>query len=222
MSSSTPLIELRNIHLQYGERPILKGVSFAVNPGEFALLYGGTGTGKSSLCHLLAGLIMPSEGQVLLAGDDMTTFTTSQRRWIRRSMGLMLQKHMLLEDRTILQNVMLPAIVAGDGLREARRRALQALTKCGIDDLAPSDPRALSAGQRQLACLARAVVNRPVVIIADEPLAQLDQTNAMTLLKLFSAFAQAGVTIVMTSYRQSILAGIKEIPLAPFAVQEDI
>lgn len=222
MSSSTPLIELRNIHLQYGERPILKGVSFAVNPGEFALLYGGTGTGKSSLCHLLAGLIMPSEGQVLLAGDDMTTFTTSQRRWIRRSMGLMLQKHMLLEDRSILQNVMLPAIVAGDGLREARRRALQALTKCGIDDLAQSDPRALSAGQRQLACLARAVVNRPVVIIADEPLAQLDQTNAMTLLKLFSAFAQAGVTIVMTSYRQSILAGIKEIPLAPFAVQEDI
>ena len=116
-------------------------------------------------------------------------------------MGLMMQEELLLEDRTVLENVMLPALAADETAQEARRRALLALNKCGADDLADLRPSSLSAGQRQIACLARAVVNRPVLILADEPATHLDKTNAQTLINLLSAFALAGVTVVAATHQ---------------------
>lgn len=215
------LIELQNVDLHYGQRSVLKNLTFSIKSGEFVLIYGGTGTGKSTLCRLLAGLIRPSAGQLLLAGDRVDLFNEVQLRWLRRSMGLMTQEYSLLSDRSVLDNVMLPALVAEEPEREARRRARQALSKCGLEGMEELRPSSLSVGQRQLACLARAVVNRPVMIIADEPLAQLDKQNTQTLLSLLSSFASAGVTVIMTSHRRLpySVPGLNEISLDAYVAK---
>ena len=196
-----PLLELHGVSVVYDNGyPALSRLNLRVARGEFVLLHGPTGCGKSTVLRLLAGLVQPSTGEVIVAGDRVDRFNEMQRRWLRRSMGLMMQEGRLLEDRNVHENVMLPALAAEESFTEARRRALLALEKCGIGELASLSPLALSAGQRQLVLLARAVVNRPVVILADEPVAHLDQDNARTLLELLSAFVRAGVTIVAASH----------------------
>lgn len=217
------LIELRNVDLHYDRRSILKNLTFSIKAGEFVLIYGSTGTGKSTLCRLLAGLIRPNNGQLFLAGDRIDLLNEVQLRWLRRSMGLMTQEHSLLPDRSVLENIMLPALVAEEPAKEARLRALQALNKCGLEGMGNLTPSELSVGQRQLACLARAVVNRPVMIIADEPLAQLDKRNTQTLLALLSRFANAGVTVIITSHRQLpySVPGLREISLDTYVAKEE-
>lgn len=129
-------------------------------------------------------------------------------------MGLMMQDARLLEDRSVHENVSLPALAACESYAEARRRASLALEKCGIAQLSPARPARLSAGERQLALLARAVVNRPVVILADEPVAHLDDANARSLLALLSAFVRAGVTVIATSHEALPCAEAREILLS--------
>lgn len=201
MTEDAPLLELKNVSVDYDGRSVLDNLSLNVGRGEFVVLHGSTGCGKSTILRLLAGLVRPSAGEVIVAGDRVDEFDEAQCRWLRRSMGLMLQDGLLLQDRTILDNVMLPALAADETMNEARRRALLALNKCGIGSLADMTPDELSAGERQLACLARAVVNRPVLILADEPVAHLDQINARTLISLLGAFSRAGVTVVAASHQ---------------------
>lgn len=211
-----PLLELRHVSVSYGNgASALRDVSMAVSQGEFVLLHGPTGCGKSTVLRLLAGLVSPTAGEVIVAGDRVDRFTELQRRWLRRSMGLMVQEGALLNDRSVHDNVMLPALAAEEGFAEARRRAMLALEKCGIADLAPLRPAQLSAGQRQLAMLARAVVNKPVVILADEPVAHLDAANAQTLLDLLAAFVSAGVTVIAASHERLHPQGVpfREISL---------
>ena len=186
------LLELRNVTAAYDGRTVFENLSLSVGRGEFVLLHGNTGCGKSTVLRLLAGLERPTTGEIIVAGDRVDRFNEVQRRWLRRSMGLMVQEGLLLDDRSIHDNVMLPALAAEESFGEARSRALLALEKCGIAELATQLPRHLSAGQRQLVNLARAVVNRPVVILADEPVAHLDKSNARTLLDLLGAFVEAG------------------------------
>lgn len=214
--NSEILLELRNVTLDYNGRRVLEDLSFSVGRGEFVLLYGNTGSGKSTVLRLLAGLERPVYGEVIVAGDRVDRFNAAQRRWLRRSMGIMVQEGLLLEDRSVHDNVMLPALAAEESYSEARNRAMLALEKCGIARLAGQLPRELSAGQRQLVSLARAVVNRPVVILADEPVAHLDRTNARTLLDLLGAFVEAGVTVVTASHERIAPQGLpfREIPLS--------
>lgn len=202
-----PLLELRSASVILDGSAAVDRVSFAVGRGEFVLLRGATGCGKSTVLKLLAGLVKPTRGEVIVAGDRVDHFNEMERRWLRRSMGLMMQDGRLLEDRTVQENVMLPALAAEESFAEARRRSLLALEKCGIAELADARPTRLSAGQRQLALLARAVVNRPVVILADEPVAHLDDVNANALLALLAAFARAGVTIVCASHKALAVPG---------------
>ncbi len=199
---ASPLLELRALNVRFGRVEVLRNFSLSVRRGEFVWLVGPTGSGKSTILRILAGLQQPASGEVVIAGDHVERFSAAQKRWLRRSMGLMMQDCFLLEDRTVESNVMLPALVANEGYAEARRRAYLALEKCGISELGKLKPAALSAGQRQLAMLARAVVNRPVVILADDPLAQLDEENAAVLLRLLLAFASAGVTVMAASHRR--------------------
>ena len=199
--SDSPLIELRSVSLNYGNHAALDRLTLSVRRGEFVVLHGSTGCGKSTVLHLIAGLIKPSEGEVIVAGDRGDLFDDAQRRWLRRSRGLMMQEGQLLSERSVIDNVMLPALAADEAISEAKRRAFLALGKCGIADLAEMKPRTLSAGQRQLVCLARAVVNRPVLILADEPVAHLDETNADTLVNLLGAFSSAGVTVIVATHQ---------------------
>lgn len=196
----TALLELRQASVVFDGAATLDHLSLQVKRGEFVVLRGPTGCGKSTVLRLLAGLMQPSSGQILVAGDRVDEFNEMERRWLRRSMGLMMQDDRLLEDRSVHENVMLPALVAGESYAEARRRASLALEKCGLALRSDARPARLSAGERQIALLARAVVNRPVVILADEPVAHLDDANARLLLELLSAFARAGVTLVVTSH----------------------
>ena len=218
-----PLLELRAVNVVYANGfPALNRLSLRVSRGEFVLLHGATGCGKSTVLRLLAGLVRPSAGEVIVAGDRVDLFNAIQRRWLRRSMGLMMQESRLLDDRSVHENVMLPALAAEESFSEARRRALLALEKCGIGDLATLSPAALSAGQRQLVLLARAVVNRPVVILADEPVAHLDQENARTLLELLAAFVRAGVTVVAASHEHiaPVRVPFREVLLTTQSAQE--
>ncbi len=201
MYSEPPLFEFRQVGVSIDDVVRLENLSFSAFRGEFVLLHGATGSGKTLVLEMLSGLRKPSEGEVIVAGDRINDYNELERRSLRRSMGLLMQGGLLLEDRSVLENVLIPAVVAEESFREARARARIALEKCGLAALADLRPHELSAGQRQLAMLARAVVNRPALILADEPAAQLDDRNAQTLIDLLGMFAQAGVTVFLASHR---------------------
>lgn len=201
MYSEPPLFEFRQVGVSIDDVVRLENLSFSAFRGEFVLLHGATGSGKTLVLEMLSGLRKPTEGEVIVAGDRINNYNELERRSLRRSMGLLMQGGLLLEDRSVLENVLIPAVVAEESFREARARARIALEKCGLAALADLRPHELSAGQRQLAMLARAVVNRPALILADEPAAQLDDRNAQTLIDLLGMFAQAGVTVFLASHR---------------------
>lgn len=201
MYSEPPLFEFRQVGVSIDDVVRLENLSFSAFRGEFVLLHGATGSGKTLVLEMLSGLRKPTEGEVIVAGDRINDYNELERRSLRRSMGLLMQGGLLLEDRSVLENVLIPAVVAEESFREARARARIALEKCGLAALADLRPHELSAGQRQLAMLARAVVNRPALILADEPAAQLDDRNAQTLIDLLGMFAQAGVTVFLASHR---------------------
>ena len=201
MYSEPPLFEFRQVGVSIDDVVRLENLSFSAFRGVFVLLHGATGSGKTLVLEMLSGLRKPTEGEVIVAGDRINDYNELERRSLRRSMGLLMQGGLLLEDRSVLENVLIPAVVAEESFREARARARIALEKCGLAALADLRPHELSAGQRQLAMLARAVVNRPALILADEPAAQLDDRNAQTLIDLLGMFAQAGVTVFLASHR---------------------
>lgn len=197
---NAPLVELVNAVCEFPDVRPIPPLTFNVTRGEFVCLHGPTGSGKSLALRLVAGLMTPTSGKVLVAGELINDFTPRQRLWLRRTMGIMIQGGLLLEDRTVLENVMLPAIAADESFHEAKKRALAALERCGILPLAPLLPAKLSAGEKQQTCLARAVVNHPVLILADEPAANLDVDNAQKLMDLLADFSRYGVAVIVASH----------------------
>ena len=195
-----PLVQLSHVFVEFDKLQVLRDVSVNIYRGEFVVLHGDTGCGKSTVLRLIAGLLNPTRGAVKVAGEDVQDFTKLQRRWLRRAIGLMLQNSPLLEDRTILENVMLPALAAEASIEQARQQALAALSRCHMSEWAHNMPVDLSSGQKQQVCLARAVVNQPVLILADEPAAHLDANNAQTVINLLGEFASAGVTVIVASH----------------------
>lgn len=195
-----PLVQLSHVFVEFDKLQVLRDVSVDIYRGEFVVLHGDTGCGKSTVLRLIAGLLNPSRGAVRVAGEDVQDFSTLQRRWLRRAIGLMLPNSPLLEDRSILENVMLPALAAEASTEQARQQALSALSRCHMSDWAYNYPIDLSSGQRQQVSLARAVVNQPVLILADEPAAHLDANNAQTVINLLGEFASAGVTVIVASH----------------------
>lgn len=143
-----PLLELHSTSVIIDGSVVVDRVSLTVGRGEFVLLRGPTGSGKSTVLKLLAGLVRPTSGEVIVAGDRVDHFNEMERRWLRRSMGLMMQDGRLLDDRTVHENVMLPALAAEESYAEARRRGFLALEKCGLAEHADAFPARLSAGQR--------------------------------------------------------------------------
>ncbi len=197
---NAPLVELVNAVCEFPDVRPIPPLNFNVTRGEFVCLHGPTGSGKSLALRLIAGLVTPTSGEVRVAGELINNFSAKQRLWMRRTMGIMVQGGLLLEDCTVLENVMLPAIAAEESYREARKRAQAALARCKIEKLASLLPRKLSAGERQKVCLARAVVNHPVLILADEPAANLDVDNAQYLMDLLGEFSLYGVAIILASH----------------------
>jgi len=218
-TDSEPFIEFDHVSKQRGEfRFALADVSFAVARGEFVLLTGASGSGKSTVLQLIAAIEQPSSGRVRVGGEDLARLKPRALPLLRRSIGILPQELTLLGDRSVLANVMLPALAAGLSAHEAEHRARAALARVGLDGaaggvaggmhagaigVAPLRPRELSGGQKQRAVLARAIVNRPALVLADEPTAHLDPQAASDLLLLLDEFTQAGVTVVMASHGEA-------------------
>jgi len=199
-AASTPLIEFDNVRKAFGAAaPVLDGASFAVERGQFAVLTGANGAGKSTVLNLLTGSLAPDAGRVAVAGEQPARLRDAAVSALRRAIGVVPQDPRLLNDRSVLENVMLPALVDGLSRKAAAERARAAMERVGLAGGAAM-PARLSAGAAQRAALARAVVNRPALLLVDEPTAFLDAAAAADLLLLLEQFAQAGMTVLMASH----------------------
>ena len=183
----------------------LRGVDLVVESGELVAVMGPSGCGKSTLLNLVAGLDTPTEGEVLLAGDSLAGKDESELARIRRRhVGFVFQFFNLLEGMTALENVVLPAAVAGASRREADSRAVGLLDLLGLGDKAGDLPGALSGGQRQRLAIARALANRPTLLLADEPTGALDSAGGQEILALFRRLHADGQTILLVTHDETV------------------
>ena len=178
----------------------LKDVSFEIGTGEMAFITGHSGAGKTTLFRLLAAIERPTSGSIVVNGQNLSALRRSAIPYLRRNFGLIFQDQKLLFDRSVLDNVLLPLAIVGLPAKEAQRRARAALDKVGLLEREKAHPIALSGGEQQKLAIARAVVNRPAILLADEPTANLDTESAADILEIFRAFHQVGVTIVIATH----------------------
>jgi cell division transport system ATP-binding protein len=189
-----------------GGHEALKDVSFAIGPGELVFLTGRSGAGKSTVLKLIPAIERPSSGSVLVNGQNVARLKRSAIPYLRRNIGLVFQDQKLLYDRTVYDNVMLPLAFSDYPPKEAARRARAALDKVGLLERERANPIQLSGGEQQRLAIARAVVNRPSLLLADEPTANLDAESAARILDIFVAFHQVGVTVLISSHDQALVA----------------
>jgi len=192
---------VRGFDTPAGRLTALKGVSFATQPGEFTVIVGKTGSGKSVLLNVLAGLDRPSAGRVEVAGTCLETLSTHQlTRWRRQAVGVVLQDHPLFDHLSVLDNVRLPLDLAGHVPRRDRaEQAREHLALVGMLNFASARPTSLSAGQRRRVALAQALANDPPLLIADEPTQGLDAARAAAVFRLFGRLAEAGRSVIMAT-----------------------
>jgi cell division transport system ATP-binding protein len=178
----------------------LKNVSFEIGDGEMVFVVGHSGAGKSTLFRLLAAIEKPTAGSIVVNGQNLAALRRGAIPFLRRKLGLIFQDQKLLFDRSVLDNVLLPLSIVGLPAREALRRARAALDKVGLLERERAYPIALSGGEQQRLAIARAVVNRPSLMLADEPTANLDSESAGQILDIFRAFHEVGVTLVVATH----------------------
>ena len=188
-----------------GGQEALRGVSFALEAGEFAFLTGHSGAGKSTLLKLIPAIERPTSGSVIVNGQNVGALKRSAVPYLRRNLGLVFQDQKLLYDRTVYDNVMLPLSFSGQPPREAARRARAALDKVGLLARERANPIQLSGGEQQRLAIARAVVNRPAMLVADEPTANLDAESAGRIIDIFVSFHQVGVTLLIATHDQALI-----------------
>jgi cell division transport system ATP-binding protein len=178
----------------------LKNVSFEIEDGEMVFVVGHSGAGKSTLFRLLAAIEKPTAGSIVVNGQNLAALRRGAIPFLRRKLGLIFQDQKLLFDRSVLDNVLLPLSIVGLPARDALRRAHAALDKVGLLERERAYPIALSGGEQQRLAIARAVVNRPSLLLADEPTANLDSESAGQILDIFRAFHEVGVTLVVATH----------------------
>jgi cell division transport system ATP-binding protein len=188
-----------------GGQEALKDVSFALESGELAFLTGRSGAGKSTLLKLIPAIERPSAGSVVVNGQNVASLKRAAIPYLRRNIGLVFQDQKLLYDRSVYDNVMLPLAFSAHAPKEAARRARAALDKVGLLARERANPIQLSGGEQQRLAIARAVVNRPSVLVADEPTANLDAESALRILEIFVAFNQVGVTVLIATHDQALV-----------------
>jgi cell division transport system ATP-binding protein len=206
------MIEFHHVTKRYSAHSAaLTDIDLSVSKGELIFLAGPSGAGKSTLLKMIAAIERPSSGTVTVNGQDIGRLKTSGLPYLRRNLGLILQQQRLLVDRDILTNVMLPLVVSGATRADAEKRARAALDKVGLLDKAKSEPLSLSGGEQQRAAIARAIVNRPQIILADEPTANLDRGNANKVLDALRAFHGVGVTCLISTHDEPTLGSASRV-----------
>ncbi len=188
-----------------GGQQALKSVSFSLEPGALAFITGRSGAGKSTLLKLIPAIERPSAGTVLVGGQNVGALKRSAIPYLRRNVGLVFQDQKLLYDRTVFDNVMLPLSFSSHAPREAARRARAALDKVGLLEREKANPVQLSGGEQQRLAIARAVVNRPALLIADEPTANLDAESAARIVDIFVEFNRVGATVLIATHDRALV-----------------
>jgi cell division transport system ATP-binding protein len=195
------LLKLENVGLRYGHGPeILKDVNFRLDVGEFAFLTGPSGAGKSSLLRLLFLALKPSRGSIRLFGEDMALISRPRLPAIRRRIGVVFQEFRLLDHLTTYDNVALPLRVAGQSEQSYRADVTDLLSWVGLADQAHAYPPVLSGGEKQRAAIARAVIAKPELLLADEPTGNVDPALANRLLHLFVELNRLGTTVLIATH----------------------
>ena len=204
-----PAVEVRAAYRTFEKdtAPVraLRGADLDVAHGEFVAVMGPSGCGKSTLLNVIAGLDLPDEGEIVIAGESLAGMDENRLAIMRRKhVGIVFQFFNLLEGMTVLENVVMPAVIAGRKRKSAESRARDLLDLLGIGDKAKQAPGVLSGGQRQRLAIARALANEPTLVLADEPTGALDSEGGDEVLELFRRLHQGGQTILMVTHDQPV------------------
>ena len=204
------MISFQQVGKRYvGGIDALQDISFELKPGELAFLTGRSGAGKSTLLKLIALLERPSRGQVLFDGRNVGKLARRQIPHLRRQIGVVFQNHRLLSDKKVFDNVALPLLIAGVPFADIRRRVRAALDKVGLLDREQAYPPMLSGGEQQRVGIARAIIARPPLLLADEPTGNLDPALSAELMDTFLQLNQAGVTVLIASHDLNLIKRLR-------------
>lgn len=206
------MISFNQVRKRYpGGYEALSNVTFEIATGEMVFLTGHSGAGKSTLLKLIAGIERPNSGSVLVNSQNVGVLKPAALPFLRRNLGIIFQDHKLLFDRNVFDNVMLPLQICGFDHRESAKRVRAALDKVGLLKREKSNPIALSGGEQQRLCIARAIVNRPAILLADEPTGNLDAAYASDIMEIFKSFHQVGVTLLISTHDTSVLRNNEKV-----------
>lgn len=202
------IIEAHDIHKSFGQLEVLKGIDFSADKAETVSIMGASGTGKSTLLQILGTLSTPDRGSLTIDGEDVLKLGSDDLASFRgRKIGFVFQAHHLLPEFTALENVMIPALIAGTSASQAKAEALRLLTNLGLKDRASHKPSELSGGEQQRTAIARAIINRPAVLFADEPTGNLDSVTKQEIHKIFFELRDSiGQTIVIVTHDPQLAA----------------
>ena len=202
------MIEIKNIKKSFGNLQVLKGIDLSIAKGEVVSIVGPSGAGKTTLLQIIGTLDKADSGQVMLDGVDVSGLSKAKLADFRNQhIGFVFQFHQLLPEFTALENIMIPAFIAGKGKKEAKSRAMELLNFMGLSDRADHKPAELSGGEKQRVAVARALVNNPAVILADEPSGSLDSQNKKELHQLFFDLRdKMGQTFVIVTHDEELAA----------------
>lgn len=211
-----PLLKIENMFKCYNQGELavmaLKDVNFEVSDGEFVSIMGTSGSGKSTMMNILGCLDRPTEGAYFLDGEDVSEFNDSRLADVRnKKIGFVFQSFNLLPKLSALENVELPMAYAGSSKKHRYEKAMDALTKVGLEARVLHKPNELSGGQRQRVAIARALVNSPSIIMADEPTGNLDSKSTFEIMGIFQKLNDEGVTVVMVTHEPDVAQYTKRI-----------
>lgn len=200
------MIQLHGITKNFGSLQVLRGIDLQVNRGEVVAIVGPSGAGKTTLLQIMGTLDRPDEGEVIIDGENVSRLSATKIAHFRnKNIGFVFQFHQLLPEFTALENVMIPALIGGTGKKEARQRAQELLDFMGLADRAEHKPNHLSGGEKQRVAVARALVNHPAVVFADEPSGSLDTHNKEELHRLFFDLRdRMGQTFVIVTHDEAL------------------
>ncbi len=210
------VFELQDVHKTYkmGSETVraLDGVGLAIEPGDFAAILGPSGSGKSTLMHVLGFMDRPSSGQIWFEGKEVSRISRDRQAWYRANrIGFVFQTFNLLPRLSVVDNVLLPVSYSREKMPDKRERAMSALERVGMAHRADHVPNQLSGGERQRVSIARALINKPSIILADEPTGALDSKNVEKILALFEELVDEGQTFVMVTHDNEVAAHTRRI-----------
>lgn len=200
------MIDIKNIEKSFGPLKVLKGIDLHIDKGEIVSIVGPSGAGKTTLLQIMGTLDRPDKGSITINGTDVSDLSSKRLSDFRnKELGFVFQFHQLMPEFTAIENVMIPAFIAGTSTRKAKERAVELLHFMGLEDRAQHKPNELSGGEKQRIAVARALVNHPSVILADEPSGSLDSKNKEELHQLFfNLREQFGQTFVIVTHDETL------------------